>query len=517
MRWTVITCLLLAGCDLLLPDSGGQDPGDDGVIDDTPDCEELAFYEDADRDGYGNPDRVVWACEATAGLSTQAGDCDDRNPAVLPGAEERCDGVDEDCDGVVDNDAVDPSEFFADADGDGYGSASVGLSCEAPAGAANRDGDCNDADPAVFPGATEPVCSLVDLNCDGKAGRAAVLGGTPFDTIQEAIDAAPRRGQVLVCPGDRVESLDFSRSIRLTGLTTNPADTRITAPRGERVLTGSGSYVSLTGLTLAGHGQTDVGDGGIAWVQSNVLAVEDCRFVSGAAGGRGGAIWWQGQTSTRGDGASLTLERVAVNNNRAGTDGGALYLQPGTSGGVRFDQVTLDGNVAVRNGGAVYVLEVAGSAVTWNESHASRNEAASGGALFTASSGAGSATTVLASSSTDDVGGAFVSGRRLVLDDVTIEGTTGGAGGRAPRITALDVVIDDASPWALDGDEVTVESSALLRNVVGVRATEDLRLTDVNLGSGPDGNSADISFAGRAFDFGGTVDVRCSGSGCVEL
>ena len=49
-------------------------------------------------------------------------DCDDADPSVYPGAEERCNGIDDDCDGVVDGpNSVDQMVFYEDADGDGYG------------------------------------------------------------------------------------------------------------------------------------------------------------------------------------------------------------------------------------------------------------------------------------------------------------------------------------------------------------------------------------------------------------
>jgi len=49
------------------------------------------------------------ACEAPAGSTEAAGDCDDTRATTFPGATEVCDGADNDCDGAVDEEAVDRS------------------------------------------------------------------------------------------------------------------------------------------------------------------------------------------------------------------------------------------------------------------------------------------------------------------------------------------------------------------------------------------------------------------------
>ena len=81
--------------------------------------------------------------------------------------------ADQDCD---DNDpAVYPGRtFYVDADKDGFGDGNVAsvTGCQAPAGYASKFGDCNDRDPAINPAAKD-VCGL-DRNCDGKVDLPAV-------------------------------------------------------------------------------------------------------------------------------------------------------------------------------------------------------------------------------------------------------------------------------------------------------------------------------------------------------
>jgi hypothetical protein len=86
------------------------------------------------------------------GFSPVCGDCNDFDPRINPHAAEACNRVDDNCDSYVDSA---PGRFNLcsvcfDADGDGQ---------------TNCDGDCNDADRAIFRGAPE-VCDLKDNDCD---------------------------------------------------------------------------------------------------------------------------------------------------------------------------------------------------------------------------------------------------------------------------------------------------------------------------------------------------------------
>jgi Putative metal-binding motif len=97
-------------------------------------------------------------------------DCDDSDADVHPGGTETCDGVDDDCDGSIDEDAVDATTGWLDADADGYGDpGSPVTACDA-AGIVNNDLDCDDEHEAAHPGATE-VCDAQDADedCNGVA------------------------------------------------------------------------------------------------------------------------------------------------------------------------------------------------------------------------------------------------------------------------------------------------------------------------------------------------------------
>jgi hypothetical protein len=92
------------------------------------------------------------------GVNQCAGDCDDRDATVFPGAPELCDGKDNDCNCVVDD--------SSDADGDLFSVCA---------------GDCNDGDPNIFPGAAE-ACDFIDNNCNNIVDEGFDLDGDGVTT-----------------------------------------------------------------------------------------------------------------------------------------------------------------------------------------------------------------------------------------------------------------------------------------------------------------------------------------------
>ncbi len=127
------------------------------------------WWADEDGDGYGDPDSLTASCTAVDGWVDNSEDCDDGSSSIMPGATELCDGLDNNCDGSIDGeDSADASTWFMDRDADAYGDASTTLlACSSPSSMwISTDGDCDDFDNDVFPGAAE-VCDREDNDCDG--------------------------------------------------------------------------------------------------------------------------------------------------------------------------------------------------------------------------------------------------------------------------------------------------------------------------------------------------------------
>ena len=145
---------------------------DDRVDDTDPDrVDAPTWYADVDEDGWGNPDWSRAACERPEGAVANDDDCADADAEVHPRAPERCNTWDDDCDTLVDEDdpgLVGAPTWYHDVDGDRYGNpADTIRACLCPAGYLLNATDCDDADPAIHPGATE-VCNAVDDECDGR-------------------------------------------------------------------------------------------------------------------------------------------------------------------------------------------------------------------------------------------------------------------------------------------------------------------------------------------------------------
>ncbi len=143
----------------------GIDDNCDNAVDplNTSGC--TAYHIDADGDAFGQTFSQC-ACAADGFYTALNGDdCDDTNAKINPKAVEICDGQDNNCDGATDEGVQ--GTYFADADLDGYGVGSGNAQCKPTTPfSATLNGDCDDANKAVNPGASE-TCNQVDDNCNG--------------------------------------------------------------------------------------------------------------------------------------------------------------------------------------------------------------------------------------------------------------------------------------------------------------------------------------------------------------
>jgi hypothetical protein len=181
-------------------------PGDSGAVDSDDSgagepCDEqhpdwATWWTDADGDGYGDPATEQGACAAPASGVAQAGDCDDTDATVFPGAAEVCgDADDDDCDGLVDV-AAEASAWYADSDGDGFGDpARTESACDPAAGWVADATDCAPDDGDRFPGALEACNDGIDDDCDGAdmacgfSGEIDLADGTRLHATTTSYDA----------------------------------------------------------------------------------------------------------------------------------------------------------------------------------------------------------------------------------------------------------------------------------------------------------------------------------------
>lgn len=166
----------------------GVDEDCDGVADDgAPGSDK--YYTDLDADGFGDDATLQVSCVVLSGRVTQGGDCDDQDKVSFPGGVEVCDKADNDCNELVDDEPSDGTDWFVDADDDGFGGTETDKFCADPgAGYAATSDDCDDADKLVG----DFLVWYEDLDKDGYGDDAAVTKACdlPVDHVDKGGDCA---------------------------------------------------------------------------------------------------------------------------------------------------------------------------------------------------------------------------------------------------------------------------------------------------------------------------------------
>ena len=144
------------------------------------DCDPSTFAgPEGDRDGDGFVATGCCQIDPLDGALRCGQDCDDDNSALHPGTPEICNGLDEDCDEEIDEGVT--VMLFEDLDRDGFGAPGTGApGCLGELDRSQLDGDCDDGNPAIVPGAM--VCVDLDnvdiCEADGTWSAAVCVGDT---------------------------------------------------------------------------------------------------------------------------------------------------------------------------------------------------------------------------------------------------------------------------------------------------------------------------------------------------
>lgn len=256
---------------------------------------------------------------------------------------------DDDADDDDDDDSQDP----LDEDGDGW---------------TEIEGDCDDTNPNVYPGADDPPCDGIDHDCDGALG--ATLNEVLHATIQDAIDAALSGETVSICTGTHSEKFSITEQTDLH-LTSESNDSQSTVldggGRGPILRVGSTvDNVRIDNLTFkSGFAISESGgeqDGGAINSDATRLVVEDCQFNDNWAERKGGAIYHSGN--------SADLVGSSFDDNAAGDSGGAIVLDHEEGTYVLRDSSLSSNNASYCGGAAFYTGSLSLDNVIFNQNEA---------------------------------------------------------------------------------------------------------------------------------------------------
>jgi hypothetical protein len=360
------------------------------------------------------------------------------------------------------NDTATTQPVVGDEDGDGV---------------SEEDGDCNDSDAAVFPGAKE-TCDGADNDCDGLTDElpdAATLDGSEnFSTLQEAIDAAESGASIVVCDGIWGGPITIHTPLNLSSVG-GQYDCILDGQSEDSTVTVTASDVTITGMTITG-GLAAMG-GGINGVSADRLEVEQSIITLNTADFGGGIYLGEGGE----------VNSTVITQNNALSYGGGIAAKVDAS--VQIINATIEDNSAQLGGGA-FLYEGASMTVL-GISTLSDNAADSGGGAYV---WAGSLTGGQMEGNDAIYGGGLYFYDGGEASDVLLYGNTAhyGGGAMVHGVVSLDDTLLTLNNASMAGGGLSIEEGSVF--CIGTTRIED--------------NTTDEDGGGVALDDGGLFDCE---------
>jgi len=217
--------------------------------------------------------------------------------------------------------------WYQDLDGDGYGNPAVSiLACSAPAGYVADSTDCNDANAAIHPGASDANCNGVDDNCNGLVDEGFAPTSDGWNSTTTTLAPSARTSFVGVSTG----SIAIIWGGDIGGSLTN------TGARYDPVADSWAATATTTNVPTARKGATAV------WTGSQMIV---WGGADGAGPTRNGSRYdastdtWAPMAAFSGSGTSRTLHTAVWTGSQMIVWGGTGLSGDLNSGGI-WDQTT---------------------------------------------------------------------------------------------------------------------------------------------------------------------------------